>query len=313
MGPDRFPYQVMQNDSGINRAQTRTEKEPRSGKSPFLSPGDIFRIALAILSAALFLRIFIIEAYRIPSASMENTLKPGDFVLVNKIAYGLRTPRYIPFTDIPMPYLKIPLSCKVERGDIIVFELPHYGGRTSSPGSADYIKRCIGLPGDEVEIEKGAVFVNGKQIPLPPAAISRDTSEIKDRKDLKLFHENSGYSTADYGPVIVPGKGNYLTIDPVSINRWRDIIESEGSTVLTNDDIVFIDSVPTSSYQVRRDYYFVLGDNRDNSFDSRYWGFVPDVNITGKAFIIFWSVNSGDEAANPVDLFRWNRIGKLVR
>src|SRR5512135_1048617 len=113
---------------------------------------DLTRAALEIVAltllAALFLKFFIVEAYRIPTSSMENTLMAGDFVLVNKFIYGARTPRYIPFTWIRLPHVQLPAVYPPRRGDIVVFEFPENNADRSPHEAVNYVKRCIALPGD---------------------------------------------------------------------------------------------------------------------------------------------------------------------
>ena len=189
-------------------------------------------IAIAIL-LALFIRTFIVQAFKIPSGSMIPTLLVGDHILVNKFIYGIRNP----FTGATW----IPVS-EPERGDIIVFEYP------VNP-SQDFIKRVIGVEGDRVEIKDKKVYVNDKLLEVPNAV------------HLK--------------PGIVPGRFE-----------------------------------PRDNYgpvEVPEDSLFVMGDNRDNSHDSRYWGFVDLEKVKGEAFMIYWSWNSEDFSV------RWNRIGDLIR
>ncbi len=185
------------------------------------------------LILALFIRAFIVQAFKIPSGSMEPTLLIGDHLLVNKFIYGI----HIPFTDIRL----LPLR-KPQRGDIIVFKFP-------KDRSKDYIKRVIAVEGDTVEIRNKRVYVNGQPLDEPYAYYSDDT--------------------------ILPG-----TVDP------RDNF---------------------GPIKVPKDSFFVMGDNRDRSYDSRYWGFVNIKDVEGKAFIIYWSWDSNDH------MVRFNRIGKIIR
>jgi len=186
-------------------------------------------IAVALL-LALFIRAFFIQAYKIPSSSMEPTLLVGDHLLVLKCAYGIRIPlvgRYL--LEFSRP----------KRGDIIVFVYPRNPKK-------DFIKRVMGLPGERIQVIDRKVYVNGKPIEDPWG-----------------FWAKGAVLRPNFGPVIVP----------------------EG-------------------------HYFVLGDNRDNSMDSRYWGFVPKENILGKALIIYWSWNSRGEGL--LEKVRWARIGKIL-
>ena len=178
------------------------------------------------------IRIFVVQAFKIPSGSMEPTLEIGDHILVNKFIYGIK----IPFTSIHLFPLKSP-----QRGDVIVFIYPLEPDK-------DFIKRVIGVGGDTVRIVNKKLYINGVEVPDPHAVYREDTILLGDVQKLDNF-----------GPVIVP-KGNL----------------------------------------------FVLGDNRDHSLDSRFWGFVPLKDVLGKAFTIYWSWNSQESTV------RWNRLGHLI-
>ena len=188
-------------------------------------------IVAAIL--ALFIRTFIVQAFKIPSGSMKNTILVGDHILVNKFIYGTR----IPFTNIRI----LPVR-KPERGDIIVFEYPE-------KESVDFIKRLIGMPGDVVQVIDKVVYINGKPL-TEPYTIHKD-SEILPR---------ALEPRDNFGPVKVPPHD-----------------------------------------------YFMMGDNRDRSRDSRFWGFVNKNEILGKAMIIYWSWDADNDSV------RWGRIGHMVK
>ena len=194
---------------------------------------------------ALVIRAFVVQAFKIPSGSMEDTLLIGDHILVNKFAYGLQVPRpaMISFFGMRVPFFETRLYRTwgtLRRGDIIVFRFP--GDRTK-----DYIKRVIGLPGDTVEVRERAVYVNGRMLHEPYAV----------------------------------HKGSYL-----------------GRGALAGDNF--------GPYVVPPGRVFVMGDNRENSYDSRFWGTVPMRDIKGKAFIIYLS---WDGKAHRL---RWGRFFKVL-
>jgi len=194
---------------------------------------NIEAILVAVV-LALFIRTFVVQAFKIPSGSMKNTLLIGDHILVNKFIYGIK----IPFIQSTLVSIKDP-----QREDIVVFEYPQ-------DPSKDFIKRVVGVAGDQVEIRNKKVYVNGK--PLDQEfAIHTDNRTIPGRDFL--------------GPITVP-----------------------------------------------EDSLFVMGDNRDNSHDSRFWGFVNLKAVKGKAFIIYWSWN-GENQDSILDYVRWNRMGKLLK
>lgn len=189
-------------------------------------------IIIAII-LALFIRTFIVQAFKIPSGSMMDTLQIGDHILVNKFLYGTK----IPFTDINILPIREP-----QRLDIIVFKYPE-------DESKDFIKRVIGEPGDVVEVRKKKLYVNGTPL--------YETYTIQ--RDLEIHPPGIGSPRDHFGPFTVP---------------------------------------PGS--------YFVMGDNRDQSLDSRFWGTVKFEKIKGKAFLIYWS---WDGVKSWV---RWDRIGDFI-
>ena len=279
---------------------------------------SFIKTLLFTILVAFLLKLFVVEAFRIPSGSMENTLLVGDFLLVNKLAYGLKSPRYAPFTNLSIPSFTLPLFRNVRRGDVVVFEFPGKHSGEFSPGPEYYIKRCIGLPGDTISIRSGYVMVNGREVLLPSHAKS---SVVAGTLQLDVADEGQALYPAidgnNFGPTIVPKKGDIIRLNPANITSWREFIEREHhhAGVSASGSIV-IDQVETSYYVVGQDYYFMLGDNRGNSLDSRFWGFVPEDHIVGEALVLYWSWDSerpGDEAQTRSASIRWNRIGTLIR
>lgn len=260
---------------------------------------------------ALFLKVFVIEAYRIPTGSMENTFLIGDFLLVNKFIYGASTPRYVPFTEISLPYYQLPAIRKPEIGDIVIFELRGINKNTV----VNYVKRICGAPGDTIHIIDREVFVNSEKIRFPEEAKISD-SEIQKLPVNGIFPEESKWNEDNYGPLYIPRKGDRLLISPDNMEIWKSIIINEGHSIrLSADKRIFIDEEETNYYTVKKNYYFVLGDNRNNSSDSRYWGFLPEENIIGKAMIIYWSWDPAipfSQFNKLISSIRWERIGKSV-
>ncbi len=213
------------------------------------------------LCLALLIRTFIVQPFKIPSGSMIPTLLIGDHLLVNKFIYGTK----IPFMDIRI----FPVE-DIKRGDVIVFKFP---GNDSVNKGVHYIKRAIGLPGDEVNIEGRDVYINGKKI-----------KQVYEG-NYKYFEQGTEVTTDKY-------------IDTLSENIF-DVIYKKSSINTTKGKTNFPITIPEGNI-------FVLGDNRDNSYDSRFWGFVPIESISGKAFLIHWSWNFDND--NIFSKVRWNRI-----
>ena len=242
--------------SPSDRYPVRVEREPADRVSRVELPRQPWQpvvaeyaqaLAIAVV-LALFIRTFFIQAYKIPSGSMEPTLLIGDHLLVNKMAYGLRMPdSLLGFEPLPsvIPYGRYLFRlAPVTRGDVVVFVFP-------LDPTKDFIKRVIGVGGDTVRVHDGIVYLNGKQMAEPHAHydVAPGTATGVTPRD-------------DFGPVTVP-KGKLL----------------------------------------------MMGDNRDHSYDSRFWGFV-DVNaVEGHALIIYWSWNRNGKSFFPV---RWWRIGRVI-
>jgi signal peptidase I len=206
---------------------------PIDGEAPrrsrFRENAEAILIAIVI---ALFIRTFVVQAFKIPSGSMKPTLQIGDHILVSKFSYGVR----IPYTGKVVLPVKEP-----QRGDIVVFKFP-------VDPRKDFIKRVIGVAGDVVEIHDKTIYINGKRL-------NHDVGVYNDPRTIA----GSLKPRDNFGPISVP----------------------QGAL-------------------------FVMGDNRDESFDSRFWGFVPVRDVSGKAFIIYWSWDSDDFKV------RWSRLASLL-
>ncbi len=263
------------------------EQAKPEGVVPSGRTKEYLQLLLVAVIVAVLLRTFVVEACYIPSRSMENTLLAGDFILVSKIIYGATTPRTVPFTHITLPYLRLPWLSQPEKGDIIAFTLPWrtFGGNRN----VSYVKRCVGTPGDTVRVQGGVLYVNNVQLSLPGALGNSAEGE-------------------NFGPVYVPRKNDSIALDSTSIHTWQTVIEREGHVVQVINNNVVIDANAHTLYTFKHDYYFMMGDNRNNSVDSRDWGVVRDDLILGKAFVIYWSLNDG-QSLNHI---RWSRLGHIL-
>ena len=276
----------------------------------------------ALLFAALvamFLKVFFVEAYRIPTGSMENTLLVGDFLLVNKFIYGATTPNHIPFTDIRIPYFRLPSLKDPHKGDVVVFDFPGNRDEFQPKEVVNYIKRLVGEPGDTIQIINQKLIVNGQEFPNPPNAIfeQRTGALSKNMADPRIFPKGSGWDEENYGPIRVPKKNDEIKINADNFEAWKMFITREGHAPrLTSDKKVFIDEKETTAYKVQRDYYFMMGDHRNNSLDSRFWGFMPKDNVIGEALLIYWSWDPEIPFSRLGDLWgsiKWNRIANIIR
>jgi signal peptidase I len=230
-------------------------------------PKSFFPVLLIVF----LLRSFVAEPFKIPSSSMRPTLEVGDFILVNKFAYGIR---------LPIIEKKIIETRQPQRGDVIVFRYP------INP-SQDFIKRLVGLPGDEVVYRDKAITVNGQPWPQKPDSTYS-------------YLEGLTYTTTQRLEERSDGREHSIAVNPaappVNIGGVRSFPGRENCVY---NDRGFSCKVPPGSY-------FMMGDHRDNSDDSRYWGFVPDDHIRGKAFFIWFNWDD-------ISSFAFRRIGTGIR
>jgi len=265
---------------------------------------------------ALVIKVFLVEAYRIPTASMEDTLRPGDFLLVNKIAFGLSTPRNIPLTGIQIPHYTLIGTNGPDLNDLVVFEFPGGPDVVHPPEVVYYVKRCLGRPGDTVQVLGKRVYVNGVRQPDPATARFTPYTMRQGQAQPRIYPKGSNNNKDFWGPMVVPYKGMHVNLSLDNLDQWRLFIEREGHTVrFTVDGDIELDGKQSDAYSVERDYYFMLGDNRDDSEDSRFWGFVPRENLVGEAFFIYWSWDSEISVTEPLALLRsirWNRVLSTV-
>ena len=274
----------IKSEEEINREKTTKEKV-----KDFISS-----ISFALI-AAFFIITFFIQNTRIPTGSMEDTILVGDFVLVNKFIYGSSSPRYIPFTDIALPYFTLPALREPKANDIVVFEYPGEKDRLfARERGVNYVKRCVGTPGDTIKIINRVVFVNGKEFRRPVHIKYLDyNSRQANVVEPRIFPNGAPWNEDNYGPLVVPKKNSTIKLDLINIEQWRTIIDREygKKVVKVENNVITIEGKPVNSYTFKKDYYFMMGDNRDDSLDSRFWGFVAQDTIIGEAFITLFSWN----------------------
>jgi signal peptidase I len=255
---DRFVWRPRRMSAALANPSAATEDVAHTAPSQAPASQDPWYVEYSksffpVLLIVLVVRGFVVDQFRIPSGSMMPTLLVGDFILVNKFAYGLHLPvlntKFIE-TDDP------------KRGDVVVFRYPE------NP-SEDYIKRVVGLPGDHITYYNKVLYINGKRCP----------------QQLLGEYEGVGSDT---------GSGDELVFREKLGDVTHKMLIEPGNPSMNGE------------YVIPPDEYFVMGDNRDNSNDSRYWGFVPDANLIGKAFMIWlnWDLAGG--------AFDYTRIGEQI-
>ncbi|QQS37282.1 MAG: signal peptidase I [Ignavibacteriales bacterium] len=271
----------------------KTEEEVNKVKSPKEKIKEFFESLLFAAIAAFFIITFVIQNTRIPTGSMEDTILVGDFVLVNKFIFGASSPKYIPFTEVQLPYFTLPSLKEPKKKDIVVFEYP--GDRDQLQANelgVNYVKRCIGEPGDTIAIVNKVVFVNGQEFWIPPhIKYLSPNVRPKGYVEPRIFPKGKPWNEDNYGPLVVPKAGDVIKLNAANIEEWRTIIDREfGKRVVdVRQGIVYIEGKQVDSYTIKKDYYFMMGDNRDDSLDSRFWGFVPRDMVVGEAFITLFS------------------------
>lgn len=277
--------------------------------------GKLLIILLFTFFAAILIKTFFIEAFRIPTNSMANTLISGDYVIVNKFIYGIKTPAEVPLINIKLPVINL-LSVKTPiRNDIIVFQFPGDQNQYSSDNSITLVKRLIGLPGDEIWIIDKEVLINGVPLKLPSSAIiGEKKSNTYGIADDKIYPKGKKWNKDFYGPIIVPKKGMKIELNPRNIGEWETAINREfkKKVVSVEGSVVNINGKPAREYTFTQNHYFVLGDNRDRSSDSRFWGFVPEDLLIGKAEFIYWSINSTFNFSDITQIFKSIRFDRIL-
>ncbi len=300
-----------------------TYKKPSNQVAPKKKKESLWFTLLSVIVIAFILRSSLVEAFTIPTGSMKNTVLVGDYIFVNKLSYFLQTPKYLPFTTIEIPHLRLK-TWSIDRGDIIVFEYP--GDRDlvePREKKVNYIKRCVGLPGDTIQVINQQVYVNGKPPKNPEGMVYADAPMEKNVSDPRLFPRGAAWNVDWYGPLRVPKTGDVIHVTKENFSQWQVFIEREKHKAEVDPSgVVEIDGKPTDTYTVQRDYLWMMGDNREQSEDSRTWGFMPVDNVVGKALVVYWSrynppsVGRGD-GYDPDEIqdahIRWDRIGNLVR
>ena len=370
------------------------EKKPKQNKPAKSKTREwIDAIVFAVVVASLVRGLFI-EAYTIPTPSMENSMMVGDFLFVSKLNYGPRspiTPLAVPFVhhtlpiigtkayseSIKLPYKRIKGFSSVKNGDVVVFNYPMEDFRPTDK-KENYIKRCVGIHGDTIQVIEGNVYINGKAFDEPEGRQYTQRIKFKPNaiipiellKELDIdFQPNNNYDPATqeyyvfcsptsaqiltsnpaveyvrlnsapkgvgspdifpfsqyynwnvdfFGPLLIPAKGLTISLDTMNIVLYKRAIEAyepDENGDITNqitvaNGKVYLNNKEITSYTFKMDYYFMMGDNRHNSADSRFWGFVPEDHIVGKAVFVFLSI---DYDKPLMQKMRWNRLFSSVK
>ena len=359
---------------------------------------DTISSLLFAIVVATFVHTYFIQPFTIPTSSLEKTLLVGDFLFVSKVNYGARTPMTtvalpmvhdtIPLTKKKsyltwpeLPYFRLPGFQKVERNDIVVFNWPidtvykfrdQSGLRVDKPidKKSNYVKRCVGVPGDQFEIKDGIVFVNGKELILPErarpqfsykvaldgktpidfeyllqdmditdgagfmdaekrdtlfiAALTAANAErlqqipgitgvqkiISKEVEPGIFPHINKWNRDNFGPIYIPQQGKTVALNLETLPFYKAIItDYEKNDLKVTGSEIRINGKIATSYTFQQNYYWMMGDNRHNSEDSRYWGYVPENHIVGKPTFIWMSYDSNAKGLKKI---RWDRLFTTV-
>ena len=384
----------------VNYTQ-KLEYNANRSLTPENKTADTISSLLFAIIVATLVHTYVVQPYTIPTSSLEKSLLIGDFLFVSKLNYGPRVPMTtvalpmvhdsIPLTKRKsylswpqLPYFRLPAFEKIKRTDIVVFNWPvdtvHYFYEPKGrPGvikpidkKSNYVKRCVGIPGDSLSIKDGYVYINGKKLILPERAkpqysykialdektpidleallkelnvnlvdvrgfrdpAKRDTlyigalteanaermktipgitgvvREIATGNDDRIFPHINKWNEDNYGPIYIPEAGKTVALTNESLPFYKEIITNyEGNTLQIDGSHFIINGKQTNTYTFKQNYYWMMGDNRHNSEDSRYWGYVPENHIVGKPVFIWLSWDTNGKGINKI---RWDRVFTTV-
>lgn len=381
----------------FNRIFRKTKKKKKDRKPPSKTKEWVDALKFAVIVATI-LKWGLLSAFTIPTPSMEGSLLVGDYLFVSKIHYGPRTPvtpLQVPLTHqkiplfnissyldwIQLPSFRLPGFRDVKRNEPVVFNYP---GNPNIPGEEDrpvdlktyYVKRCVAIPGDVLEIKDTQLFINGETALSPPkmqlsykvtspvpinrrvfmrsgiwdvenwgvntyyvkGAMAEDIEKLSRIPNitvekisvnpltgaLKTWKPGEGqvnvfpdgnklsWNEDNYGPLMIPAKGLTIEINAENLLKYGFFIQKyEGmENVTIEDQTLTIDGLQVNEYTFKQDYYFMMGDNRHNSIDSRFWGFVPEDHIMGKPLFIWMSIDSNESWFKKI---RWNRLFMIIK
>ena len=366
--------------------------------TPQSKTADTISSLLFAVIVATIVHTYLIQPYTIPTSSLEKSLLVGDFLFVSKMNYGARVPMTtialpmvhdsIPLTKLKsyltypqLPYMRLPGIQNIDRTDIVVFNWPvdtvykffdTSKRRAYKPvdKKSNYVKRCVGIPGDSLSIKDGIVYIDGKILQLPerakpqfsykiafdgktpvnleylfkdlditdPAFFTDDTKrdtlilsalteagalkfqntpgitavvrQISKTDDNGVFPHINKWNKDNYGPIYVPQQGKTVALTMETLPFYKAIItDYENNELKVTGSEIRINGEVVNSYTFAQNYYWMMGDNRHNSEDSRYWGFVPENHIVGKPVFIWLSIDPNGKGINKI---RWDRVFTTV-
>ena len=312
-----FADSEVKDQSALKRFFAWNKKRKAKRKEPETFGESVLSWLKTIVGAVIVVMIInglAIASFVVPTGSMENTVMAGDFLFVNKFVYGPSTPQVIPFVNIPLPFISFPGIKDPEKGDVIVFIYPGDRDEVEDEDFQYYLKRCVAVGGDTIQIINNVLYVNSEKQQMPEHAIN-DPSAPRDYDKWRTFPPGLGFTRDNYGPLVIPKEGDTINLTKNNWKQWEYFIRKIGHDITTDNNGVVIDGKSTNYFVVDQDYVFGMGDNRDHSADSRYWGFVPVDNVVGTPIIVYWSwdpnIPIGD-FFEKLSTIRFSRIGNLI-
>ena len=377
----------------LNYTQKLVYIENRS-LEPSTKTADTIGSLLYAIVVATLVHTYVMQPYTIPTSSLEKSLLVGDFLFVSKFHYGARTPMTpvaapmvhdtLPLINVKsysrfpqLPYFRFFAMQEVNRTDIVVFNWPAdtlynmyktADKRYDKPidKKTNYVKRCVGIPGDSLSIKDGIVYVNGKILPMPerskpqysytvttdgtsfdPSYLANELNitdgvyqstedtfyfralteesanrlsqnptvksvvrNISHEAEAAIFPYNTKWNLDNFGPVYIPKKGATVALNTQSLPFYKKIIsEYEKNELKVNGNEIRINGEIATSYTFKQNYYWMMGDNRHNSLDARYFGYTPEDHIVGKPVFIWMSLDPNGKGLNKI---RWDRMFTTV-
>jgi signal peptidase I len=383
----------------INYFEDVSYKRDRS-LVPVTKTGDTIASLLYAIIVATLVHTYVMQPFNIPTSSLEKSLLVGDFLFVSKFHYGARTPSTA--VALPMvhdslmvvkgksylskpqlPSFRFPGLQKIKHNDIVCFNWPAdtvYQFFVKSKGinkpkdkRSNYVKRCVGLPGDNLSIKEGFVYINNKKLILPERAKPQYSYDLKtdgsafdsnyivneigitdgvyptekqneyiigaltdeganklktnpavksltkritpapNTVDPYIFPYNQKWSPDNFGPIYIPEANKTVVLNKETLPLYRRLITIyENNKLEEKGGKIYINDKEATNYTFKQDYYWMMGDNRHRSEDSRYWGFVPMDHVVGKPVFIWWSIDPNVPWSKAIDKIRWERLFSTV-